>query len=168
MQSVEKLKVISHRVRMLVFTVLAMTIGVLVYGYLTQGEWWITFGDQQLNQLWHEHAQWRLSLLLLISPLLISLIAGFYWLQRFLLELSRGLFFSVTSMLCIKWLAWLALFSTFYSMIWPLFASLLIDYNLPIHINIRPLTLMAVLCLPVIVHLLSAARELDQENKEIV
>ena len=168
MTPLEKLKRTSKRIRFAVFAVLAASFSLALYGFVIEGQWWVTFSDEQFNQLWQQLPQNRVLLSLLISPLVISLVAGIYWLQRLLLELSRGLFFSMKCMSCMKWLAWIAFFATLYSMLWPVLAMVWLDIESPLRIDIRLISLLAVLSLPVIVHLLSAARELDQENKEII
>lgn len=168
MTSLEKLQQTSHRARMLVFAILALVLAIALYGYLTEEVWWVTLGDGQFNHLWQTFPAARYGLALIIGPFVLVPLIGIYWLQRLLLELSCGLFFSPKCMLCLKWLAWLSLFAVLYNMFWPLLAALQIETLDSIELNIRPLSLLAVLCLPVLVHLLSAARELDQENKEIV
>lgn len=168
MTSLEMLKQTSHRVRMLVFAILAIILAIALYGYVTEGAWWVTLADGQFHGLWETFPQARYGLALIIAPFVLLPLMGIYWLQRLLLELSRGLFFSPKCMLCLKWLAWLSLFGALYNMFWPLLASVLIATQHAIELNIRPLSLIAILCLPVLVHLLSAARELDQENKEII
>lgn len=168
MDSIEKLKRASHIARMLVFGVLIFTLAVAFYGYTTEGVWWVSFGDEQLNRLWQQYPQDQLALMLTLAPSVITIFAGIFWLQRLLLELSRGLFYSIKSMICLKWLAWLSLFAVIYQMIWPLLPSMLLNDLQSVDVRIRPLTIMAVLCLPVLVHLFSAAKELVQENNEIV
>ncbi|MFQ3198272.1 MAG: hypothetical protein ACI8R9_000076 [Paraglaciecola sp.] len=168
MTSLEKLQQTSYRVRMMVFAILAIVLAIALYGYFTERVWWVTLGDSQFHGLWETFPQARYSLALIITPFILIPLTGIYWLQRLLLELSRGLFFSSKCMLCLKWLAWLSLSGALYSLLWPLLASALIATQHAIELNIRPLSLIAILCLPVLVHLLSAARELDQENKEIV
>lgn len=168
MTSLEQLKQTSHWVRMLVFAILATVLAVALFGYITEGVWWVTVGDDQFNQLWQAFPQAHLSLAWVISPVVLIPLVAIYWLQRLLLELSRGMFFSAKSMQCLKWLAWLSLLGALYNMLWPLVASPLIETQHAIDLNIRPLSILAILCLPVLVHLFSAARELDQENKEIV
>ena len=168
MSSLEQLKKTSHLVRMIIFAILITVFVIALYGYITEDVWWVTLGDGQFNQLWEVFPEARYVLAIIIGPFILSLLAAIYWLQRLLLELSRGLFFSRKCMLCLKWLAWLSLFCVLYNMFWPLLASPLIETQHDIELNIRPLSLLAILCLPVLVHLLSAARELDQENKEII
>jgi nitrate reductase NapE component len=168
MSSLEKLKKTSHLVRMIIFSILIVLFVIAFYGYIVKGEWWVTLGDGQFNQLWEVLPDARTLLGIIIGPFILTLLAAIYWLQRLLLELSRGLFFSRKCMHCLKWLAWLSLFSVLYNMLWPLLASALIETQHDIALNIRPLSLLVILCLPVLVHLLSAARELDQENKEII
>jgi H+/Cl- antiporter ClcA len=168
MSSLDKLKKTSHRVRMMVFAILTTVFVIALYGYITEGVWWVTLGDGQFKQLWETFPEARYGLAMILSPTVLTIMAGIYWLQRLLLELNRGLFFSRKCMQCLKWLAWLSLFSVLHNMFWPLLASSLIGIEDAIELNIRPLSLLAILCLPVLVHLLSAARELDQENKEII
>lgn len=150
------------------FFVLVMVFAIALFGYIVKGQWWVILGDGQFNRLWEILPGARYLLAIIISPYILTLLAAIYWLQRLLLELSRGLFFSSKCMHCLKWLAWLSLFSVLFSMLWPLLVSLLIETQHDIELNILPLSLLATLCLPIVVHLLSAARELDQENKEII
>ena len=66
------------------------------------------------------------------------------------------------------WLAWLSLFSVLHNLLLTLIALMLIETQHDIELNTRPLSLLATLCLPIVVHLLSASHELSQENKEII
>lgn len=156
------------RIRQILFALLVVMFLIAFYGFLTEGIWWVTVGDQQFNQLWNTLPEAHTLLGLLISPMLITLVVGFYWLQRLLLELGRGHFFSAKSMVCLKWLAWLSMFGVAYDMSWPILATLIIESVDSLSIEVSVISLITVLCLPVVVHLYSAAAELDRENKEII
>jgi hypothetical protein len=168
MTELEKLKQTSTWVRRLVFTIVSLIFVIALYGYSTEGVWWISVGGNQFDVLWESYPDIHLQLILIITPVVLVLISGVYYLQRLLLEMSRGLFFSNKCMHCLKWMAWLSLFGMLYNMFWPFLASIFINMHDTFEVNIRPLSLLTVLCLPVLVHLLSSAQALDKENKEII
>ena len=93
---------------------------------------------------------------------------GFYFLQRLLLALSRGLFYAKATLRFLKYVSWITVFYVCYKMIVAPVATYLVVSNSSIDISLNPITIIIVLCLPVLVHLFSAAAELDKENKEIV
>lgn len=168
MQSLEKLKRISHLTRMLLFTLVGGVLGIAIYGFVTQGQWWVTLGDKQFDVLWHQHEGAKSALGLVFAPLLATWLLGFYFLQRLLLVLSRGLFYAKATMRYLTYLSWITFFHVFYKMIMTPLATYLITSSDAIDISLNPMTLIVVLCLPVLVHLFSTAADLDKENKEIV
>lgn len=168
MTSLEKLKQTSMITRRLLFAVMALVVGIACYGLATEGNWWVAFGNANFNTLWHTHLEARTTLAMAIFPLMVALLLGFYFLQRLLFEFSRGAFFSTMSMRCLKWLAWLSFFSVLYNIVLTPVAGMLVAPLQAVEIRIQPLTLVFLLCFPVLVHLFSAASELDQDAKEII
>lgn len=168
MNALEKLKHTSFIARVMVFIVLGLIIVTALFGFFTEGRWWISFGDDAFNQMWQTYPDAKNTLSLLILPAVIVLLLATFFLQKLLQQLSLGLFYSNISKSCLKWLAWLCFFGVIYNMLLNPLASILIAPEQDIEISIRPLTLIVVFCLPVLVHLFNAASELDKENKEII
>lgn len=168
MTSLDKLKTTSKRARVGLFIVLAITICIAVYGYLKEGVWWVTIGDGQFQRLWKDYPDSQGALSLIMLPVFIVLVTGIYRLQRVLQLFGEGHFFSTDCMQNLKWLAWLSVSGVAYNMFWPLLATPLLVEGDTLGLNIRPLTLIMLLCLPLLVHLLSAAGDLNRENSEFV
>ena len=168
MQSIENLKRVSHVTRMTLYAVVGIFLTIAIYGFISQGQWWVTFGDNQFDALWHQYKESHFLLAVVFSPLMSCWLLGFYFLQRLLLALSRGLFYAKATLSFLKYVSWITVFYVCYKMIGPPVATYLVVSNSSIDISLNPITIIIVLCLPVLVHLFSAAAELDKENKEIV
>jgi hypothetical protein len=161
------LKRTSQIVRLLVVGLLVCMLGIASYGFLVHGVLWVSLGDGLFESLWQQHPQDHPSLVLLGLPIALAKCVLLYCLLALLHEFSRGQFFSRQSLNYIHSLAWVTVFSEVYDMVWPILASQVLGAP-STEINIAPLSLISVLCLPVLAHFFSAARELDQENKEII
>lgn len=168
MSSLQNLQKISKQIRWSLFATIFILCGIALFGLVTEGEWWVSIGNEEFELIWQNHPDAKAMLLLTASPLFVALLLGFYCLQRLLLELSHGHFFSSVSMRCLKWLAWLCFFGVLYNMMVGPFRAFLLEPDAAVEVNINFLTLIMLLCLPVVVHLFSAASELDRENKEII
>lgn len=168
MQSIENLKRVSHFTRMVLFAVVGIFLSIAFYGFVFQGQWWVTFGGSQFNALWLQYKESQFLLATIFSPLIGCWLLGFYFLQHLLLALSRGLFYGKTTLRHLKYVSWITVFYVGYKMLMTPLATYLVVPNSSIDISLNPMTLIIVLCLPVLVHLFSAAAELDKENKEIV
>tara|TARA_A200000113_G_scaffold211879_1_gene212913 strand:- start:324 stop:875 length:552 start_codon:yes stop_codon:yes gene_type:complete len=168
MQSIENLKRVSHFTRMMLFVVVGIFLTIAIYGFVSQGQWWVTFGDNQFDALWLQYKESHFLLAAVFSPLMGCWLLGFYFLQRLLLALSSGLFYAKATLRYLKYVSWITVFYVCYSMAMTPLATYLVIPNSSIDISLNPMTLIIVLCLPVLVHLFSAAAELDKENKEIV
>lgn len=168
MQSIEDLKRVSHFTRMILFAVVGIFLSIVIYGFLLQGEWWVTFGGQRFDALWLQYKESHFLLATIFSPLIGCWLLGFYFLQHLLLSLSRGLFYAKNTLRHLKYVSWITVFYVGYKMLMTPLATYLVEPNSSIDISLNPMTLIIVLCLPVLVHLFSAAAELDKENKEIV
>lgn len=168
MQSIENLKRVSYFIRIMLFAVVGIFLSIASYGFISQGQWWITFGGNTFDALWLQYKESQLLLAVIFSPLIGCWLLGFYFLQRLLLELSRGLFYAKATLRYLKYVSWITFFYVCYKMIMAPLATFLVVHNSSIDISLNPMTFIVVLCLPVLVHLFSAAAELDKENKEIV
>ncbi|BFT31357.1 hypothetical protein D210916BOD24_25330 [Alteromonas sp. D210916BOD_24] len=168
MQSIENLKRVSHYTRMMLFAVVGIVLTIAIYGFVSQGQWWVTFGGNQFDALWHQYKESQFLLATVFSPLVGCWLLGFYFLQRLLLALSRGLFYAKKTLIYLRYVTWITVFYVCYNMALMPLATYLVVPNRSIDISLNPMTLIIVLCLPVLVHLFSAAAELDKESKEIV
>ena len=168
MQSLEQLKSVSQLIRKSVFLILSVFVLILLYGYWTEGRWWLTIGDEQFTELWRTYPDAQMALSFVQLPIIAALIAGLFWFQKLLYRFGKGEFFSDSAMYCLKWLAWLTLFVVVYGMFWPVIVLMAIDDQAGVIIRIRPMTILATAGLPLVIHLLSAARELHQDNSEII
>ncbi|MCC2617357.1 hypothetical protein LJ739_13985 [Aestuariibacter halophilus] len=168
MTSLDNLRRISQRIRISLFCVLGLCLAFALYGYAVSGTWWVSIGDGQFDRLWASHPALHTQLALIMVPQLLIVAVGIYRLQRLLQLFAQGHFFAQASMANLKWLAWLAVLGACYGMLWPLLVYPLLDSGDELVIDIAPLTLLMLLCLPVLVHLLSAAGALNRDNNEFV
>ena len=168
MQSIENLKRVSHLTRMMLFAVVGIFLTIAIHGFVSQGQWWVTFGGIQFDALWHQYKASQFLLATVFSPLVGCWLLGFYFLQRLLLALSRGLFYAKATLRHLKYVSWITVFYVCYKMLMTPLATYLVVPSSSIDISLNPMTIIIVLCLPVLVHLFSAAAELDKESKEIV
>ncbi|AFT96581.1 hypothetical protein AMBAS45_15590 [Alteromonas macleodii str. 'Balearic Sea AD45'] len=168
MQSIEELKRVSHFTRIMLFAVVGIFLSIAIYGFVLQGQWWVTFGGHQFDALWLQYEESQFLLATIFSPLIGSWLLGFYFLQHLLLALSRGLFYAKTTLRHLKFVSWITVFYVCYKMLMTPLATYLVVPSSSIDISLNPMTIIIVLCLPVLVHIFSAAAELDKENKEIV
>jgi len=166
MTSLNKLKQASALARVTILSFIVVFLAVASYGYFVEGVWWVSVGGYQFDRLWNAYPDAHMQLSLVIAPIVLILIVGVYFVQRILLEMKRGLFFSKKSMFCLKCVAWLTFLGVIYGTLWPIIAAVYVDE--PLDINLRPLSFIVAACLPVLVHLFSAAQALEQENKEII
>ena len=110
MQSIENLKRVSYFIRIMLFAVVGIFLSIASYGFISQGQWWITFGGNTFDALWLQYKESQLLLALIFSPLIGCWLLGFYFLQRLLLELSRGLFYAKATLRYLKYVSWFTFF----------------------------------------------------------
>ncbi len=117
-----------------------------------------------MNQL--EKIQ-RVSGILRYVLLVAALVLGVYWLQRLFSEYQQGHFFTNASMRCIVWLVWLKAAAFIYGIFWPLLLIAVAPIQ-DVGLTIEAGTLVELLVLLLIVHLLKAAQQINDENKAFV
>ena len=137
---------------------------------LVPGQEWVTLGDGHLNKLYSSGAITPKLMFALITPIVIVLALGIYWLQRLFGEYQQGHFFTDGSMRCYVWLVWLKAAAFVYGILWPLLLN-----NLPptqgisdLAVTIEAGTLGELIVLILIVHLLQEAQQIHDENKAFI
>jgi len=142
----------------------------VIIALFTPGQDWVSIGDGQFVQLWHNGTGSHLALAALMAPIAITLILGVYWLQRLFGEYQAGRFFSDGTMRCYVWLVWLKAFNFVYSAIWPLLLEQLpvAGSTGTVAMSIDAGTLVELMVLLLIVHLLKVAQQLNDENKAFI
>lgn len=168
MRSKEQLQHVSQIMRIVLFTIVGITVAIAIYGYSVTGMWWVSLGDKQFQALWQSYPELRTYLTMAIAPVIVTMLTGVYMLQRILKLFSQGLFFSKSAKTSLKALSWLTVFGVVYKMFWPLFIATLLPPGKEVDISIEPFSLIILLFLPVLVHLLTAADELNTENSEFI
>ena len=168
MSSLQKLMRASQQVRWGIYVALLLALLICLYGYIVEGELWLTMGDGQFERLWSQYPNKQPMLALILAPLAFTLLTGLYRLQRSLKFFSQGQFFCTVCINQLKWLAWLSVFGVVYSMLWPLLALPILSEGDSLDININLIIILALLCIPLLVHLMSAAAELERENSEFI
>ena len=147
--------------------VLACAVAITLF---VPGQDWVILGDGLLNNLFSSGTIGMKLMLVLLTPILIILATGMYWLQRLFREYQLGNFFTDSSMRCYLWLVWLKAAAFVYGMFWPMTLSNLASTGvLPDpSVNIEAGTLVEIIVLIVIVHVLKEAQQIHDENKAFV
>jgi ABC-type multidrug transport system fused ATPase/permease subunit len=170
MDRLQKIQRTSAVLRYLLLIATAVIALAIILTLSTPGQAWVTFGDGLFNELWHNGASDRSTLLLVTLPIVIILCLGVYWLQRLFAEYQCGFFFTNSSMRCYVWLVWLKAVNFLYAPVWYSLLTniaspeMISDYSL----NIEAGTVVEIVVLLVVVHLLKEAQQLNDENKAFV
>ncbi len=169
-KNMHKLMKVSGFFRGLVFIATAVVLIYLGYSYLVHDE--IRFSQDVLfDQLWQEPMANRSILLAIYSPSLIVMLTGIYWLQRLLSHYQQGQFFGQAPVHCYLWLIWFKVIEFVigiaqYLAVGYYHGSLFEQTTIELPIDFGHIT--TILLMLLIVYLLKAAREIEQENKEFI
>jgi hypothetical protein len=117
MSHLERIQGISRILRYLVIVIASGIAVAVIVGQLVYGQWWVSVGDDNFNVLWQNQEVSRVLLIAIITPLLVIMLMGVYWLQRLLGEFQQGYFFTESNMRCFLWLLWLKVASFFYAIL---------------------------------------------------
>ncbi len=164
-----------EKVSALMRWVVFILIGSLLFGlfhYYTSHQA-ISFGTdpELLTELWFNSEANKGVLISFIVPPLILVMLFAYWIQKLFLLFKQSEFFSDKNMHCFLWLVWLNFTSGVDELISP---YLLAKYansfgeDLTAKMVFQPINFFTTLLLVVIVYLLKAAKQIEQENKEFI
>lgn len=165
MNPLEKIQRVSGVLRTVLLAA-ALVIGGSIALGLSNQELFI-LGDGQLNELRQSGLISPALAFAMMAPFGIVLVLGVYWLQRLFSEYHQGHFFTNTSMRCIVWLVWLKAAAFLYSIFWPLLLMAVAPIQ-DVGLTIEAGTLVELVVLLLIVHLLKAAQQINDENKAFV
>jgi hypothetical protein len=170
MNQLDRVQRISGYLRYMVLLSAVVLGCAVVITLFVPGQDWVILGDGLLNNLFSSGTIGMQLMLVLLTPILIILALGMYWLQRLFSEYQQGKFFTDGSMRCYLWLVWLKAAAFVYGMFWPMALSNLASTGgLPdLSVTIEAGTLVELLVLIVIVHVLKEAQEIHDENKAFV
>ena len=167
----EKIKKISRALRYLVLIMTTWITLRFVYELVIDNHLLLSVAPDMMDNLWQNPATNKMILLMYSLPSMCFIILVAYWLQRLFSLFQQGQYFSNSNMYCFLWLVWLNFISSAYSF----FGSILLGYyGNNFDVDIKPMATFEVidfftmLLLVVIVYVLKAARELEQENQEFV
>ncbi|MDP5064163.1 MAG: DUF2975 domain-containing protein [Haliea sp.] len=165
MNPLEKIQRVSGVLRTVLLAA-ALVIGGSIALGLTNQELFI-LGDGQLNELRQSGLISPALSLAMMAPFGVVLVLGVFWLQRLFSEYHQGHFFTNASMRCIVWLVWLKAAAFLYGIFWPLLLMAVAPIQ-DIGLTIEAGTLVELVVLLLIVHLLKAAQQINDENKAFV
>lgn len=166
----QKLSRISGLLRWLVIFSLAIVLMYIGYFYFAHDE--IRFFQKGLfDHLWVSEEASRPLLWLILTPSLIIMFSLVYWLQKLLGLYQSGDFFGNRSMSCYLWLVWINVASLVLDILETLVVgfyhrSLFGKTEIELVIDFGD-TFIVILML-LIVHMLKAAKEIEDENKGFV
>jgi hypothetical protein len=168
--NMKQLMKLSGFFRVFVLIATAVVVVYLGYSYLIEGE--IRFSTSHLFlEAWHDERASKGILLAIQIPLFLTLLIGVYWLQKLLSYYQQGLFFGRESMHCYLWLIWLKVFDFVLEMVQPLVTgfyhrSIFKESSIELPIDFGDFT--TILLMLIIVYLLKAAKEIEEENREFI
>jgi hypothetical protein len=168
MDRLARIQRISAACRYLLLGAAVLLAGAIVIALFSPGQDSISIGEGGFFELWHGGSANRLMLGAIMLPIALTLLVGLYWLQRLFGEYQQGHFFTDGSMRCYVWLVWLKAFSFVYLLVLPVLMSLAATTPESPSINIDAGSLVELLVLLLIVNLLKAAQQLNEENKGFV
>ncbi len=162
---------ISGLMRWAVFILIGSLLFGLFHYYVSHQA--ISFGTNPilLTELWFTTNANKLALLFFIVPSLIIVLLFAFWIQKLFLLFKQGEFFSDRNMKCFLWIVWMNFFSSIDEFISPYFLAIYANrfgQNLTVEFVFQPIDFFITLLLVVIVYLLKAAKQLEQENKEFI
>ena len=166
----DRIQYISGLLRYLLLFAAAVLSCAIAVTLLVPGQEWVTLGDGHLNKLYSSGAINLQLMLVLITPVVIVLALGIYWLQRLFSEYQQGHFFTDGSMRCYVWLVWLKATAFVYSILWPLLLNTLAPTQgvSDVALTVEAGTLGELIVLILIVHLLKEAQQIHDENKAFI
>ena len=170
MNRLDRIQRISGVLRYLLLLAATALVGAIVLALVVPDQALIILGDGQLNELRRSGAISGRQMLAIAAPVGILLVLGIYWLQRLFGEYQQGNFFTDSSMRCYLWLVWLKAGAFIYGIIWPLVVNTLPSAQgvTDLNVTIEAGTIVELGVLLVIVHLLKAAQQINDENKAFV
>ena len=170
MKELERIQRISGVLRYLLLFGALLIAGAITLALVVPGQGLIALGDGQLNELYRNGSIGTPGMLAVVIPFVVLLALGIYWLQRLFHEYQQGNFFTDGSMRCYLWLVWLKAAAFIYGILWPIMlgslSSALDSVDLDVTISAGALVELVLLLL--IVHLLSAAQQIHDENKAFI
>ena len=141
------------------------------YGFVVHDAITIHFDLDAINTLWQRSDTSRGVLSMFIVPGLLLVLAISFWLQRLFRLFQQGHFFGDQSMRCFLWLVWLNfaayMVDTFSGLFMGLYGQSF-DSTIQPEIGFDITGFFTMLLLIVIVYLLKAAKQLEQENQEFI
>ncbi len=170
MDRLEQVQRVSGVLRYLLIVSALLLAVAAAFAMMSPAQELITLGDGQLSELRRSGLISPAVMLAVIAPIGIMLLLGVYWLQRMFGEYQRGNFFTDGTMRCYLWLVWLKAAAFIYGMLWPLLLAGLLPAgeSLELGITIEAGTLVELVVLLLIVHLLRAAQQINDENKAFI
>ncbi|QFU76855.1 DUF2975 domain-containing protein [Halioglobus maricola] len=170
MASSKRIQGISKVFRYLVIAVGLTITAAVGLAIITEGQSWVTLGDDQLAAQVEAGEVSTTAASLLVAPVAVLFLLGVYWLQRLFGAYQMGRFFTDDVMVCYLWLVWLKVISFFYNLLLPVFASLAAsggdEVDAALTLDLGTLTELMVLLL--IVHILKRAQGIKEENESFV
>ncbi|KZN38483.1 hypothetical protein N480_12585 [Pseudoalteromonas luteoviolacea S2607] len=165
-----KVQKLSKTVRWSMLGVSAIVLLFMGYQLILNGQ--VRYIDSSpFIALWESNDVSRTILFLLSAPTLFLVFFSIYWMNKLLLEFQRGDFFSHTSFRCYIGFVWTKITSILYGTLlnfamgmWH--SKFYASTDIVVKVEFGYLTTLILLA--IIAHLLKAAKELEDENKEFI
>lgn len=166
-----KIRLISQSLKWSVLFLSILTLAYLLFSYFVYGDFNFQSDDPIFIELWGNNNANRAILIASTLPSFALWMISIYWLFKIFSHFERGDYFSQKSMASYIWLVWIHV-SIFVNNL--LFSIWLTYYHSQFygkteaHINVSLSQLFTLFFLVSIVHILRAARDVEQENKEFI
>ncbi|MGI9278027.1 MAG: DUF2975 domain-containing protein [Endozoicomonas sp.] len=166
-----KIKVISKAIRWLILSLSAVAVAYLLWSFFYQGTYNFNSDSTQFQQLWYESEANKGALFLYTAPGLILWAVLVYWACRLLSSFEQGNYFSQESIRCYLWLVWVQVAMFVGHILFTLGISFYHRQLFEDSVTMLSLDLTEIFILffmVVVLHVLKAARQIEQENKEFI
>ncbi|KZN36685.1 DUF2975 domain-containing protein [Pseudoalteromonas luteoviolacea] len=165
-----KVQKLSKTARLAMLSISAVILGFMGFQLLVNGQ--VSYIDSiPFIGLWNGGEASQLILFIASAPTLLLVLLSIYWMNKLLLEFQRGDFFSHTSFRCYIGFVWTKISAILYAGIlnfamgmWH--SELYESTELIVKIEFGYLTTLILLA--IVAHLLKAAKEIEDENKEFI
>ena len=170
MSRLVRIQRVSAIIRCLFIAAAAVITTAVLVAAFNPGQDWVSVADGSFSELWTGGTYGRIALITVFTPILLTLVLGVYWLQRLFGEYQAGRFFTDGTMRCYIWLVWLKALYFVCGAIYPLILADLspatADAGLSLTVDAG--TLIELIVLILIVHVLKAAQQINDENQAFV
>ena len=167
----ERIRLVSTLLKWMVILVSVSVVVYLLYSYVVDGDFNFNSDTTLFMDLWDTEDASRSMLMLSTLPCFLLWAVLNFWLYRLFTNFERGDYFSATSMRCYLWLVWtyaiIFLWQFAYLFILAYYHRMFFD-DTEFAISLDLSEMFTLFILVSVVHILKAAKQIEEENKEFI